>query len=441
MEKIPAIAVIDVGKTNKKILVFDPDYRVLYEDSVFIPEITDEDGFPCEDIGALNDFLRAAPGRVRSDERISLKAMNFSGYGASLVHIGRGGSVKGPLYNYLKPFKDEWRNHFEAKYGSIRRVSEETASPDLGSLNSGMQLYRLASFNEAFRREVSYSLHLPQYLSWFFSGRAVTEITSVGCHTMLWDFNKGKYHSWVESEQLNDFFAPFHFAERPVTSDVEEHGLIFGTGLHDSSASLIPYLKMGGEKFVVLSTGTWTICLNPFNIDPLTSAELEKDCLSYLTPYRDPVKASRFFSGPAHDLILKKISDRFNSIPDMSKQRFKPEWHHASLQHLDISECQSPEEAYQKSMWLFILELKKSMDLSIGQTGIQRICVDGGFSRNEIFLQSLARAYPELDLYAAAVPQASAIGAAMILEGIWNPEPPALGLVELRYVPGNYPRQ
>jgi sugar (pentulose or hexulose) kinase len=138
-------------------------------------------------------------------------------------------------------------------------------------------------------------------------------------------------------------------------------------------------------------------------------------------------------------LIIKKISDRFNCIPDTSKQRFKPEWHDVALQHVDISECHSPEEAYQKSMWLFILELKKSMDLSIGQTGIQRICVDGGFSRNEIFLQSLARAYPELDIYAAAVPQASAIGAAMILEGIWNPEPPALDLVELRYVPGNYP--
>lgn len=439
MEKIPAIAVIDIGKTNKKILVFDPDYRILFEESVSLPETSDEDGFPCEDLRALNDWLRAAPGKARFDERLNLKAMNFSGYGASLVHIGRRGDVKGPLYNYLKPYKDEWRSHFESKYGSVQRISEETASPDLGSLNSGLQLFRLTSFTEGFRKDVTYSLHLPQYLSWFFSGRAVTEITSVGCHTMLWDYGRGKYHSWVEAEHLNDFFAPFHFAERPVTTDMEKNNLIFGTGLHDSSASMIPYLKMGGEKFVVLSTGTWTICLNPFNKDPLTAGELQQDCLSYLTPYRDPVKASRFFSGPAHDMILKKISDRFNRIPDLNKQQFKREWHDPEFQVFDMSECRSAEEGYQRSMWSLIGDLKKSIDLSIGKTGIKRICVDGGFSRNEIFLQLLARAYPALDIYAAAVPQASAIGAAMILEGVWNPEPPALGLVELRYVPGNYP--
>lgn len=440
MEKIPAIAILDVGKTNKKILVFDPDYRLLHENSVIIPEITDEDGFPCENLKVLNEWLRAAPGKVRSDDRISLKAMNFSGYGASLVHIDKSGKVTGPLYSYLKPYNAEWRSDFESRHGSVQKVSEETASPDLGSLNSGMQLFRLASFKDGFRNRVQFSLHLPQYLSWFFSKRAVTEITSVGCHTMLWDFEKAKYHSWVESERLQEFFPPFHFGERPVTSDADDHGLIFGTGLHDSSAAMIPYLRMGGEKFVVLSTGTWTICLNPFNKEPLTAYELGKDCLSYLTPYRDKVKASRFFSGPAHDRILELINNQFHKLPDTGKQRFKEEWHDVHKKDAELTSYGSAAEAYQKLMWKFILELKKSVDLSIGQSGIKRICVDGGFSRNEIFLQSLARAYPDLDVYAAAVPEASAIGAAMILEGAWNPEPPALGLVELRYVPGKVPK-
>ena len=55
MTKKSVILIFDIGKTNKKILLFDEHYRLVYEDSVRLQEITDEDGFPCEDIDALTD--------------------------------------------------------------------------------------------------------------------------------------------------------------------------------------------------------------------------------------------------------------------------------------------------------------------------------------------------------------------------------------------------
>lgn len=435
MEKIPAIAILDIGKTNKKLLIFDPDYRILLEHSEKIPETADEDGFPCEDLKGLNSWMSAAFLIARQFNGVDIKALNFSAYGASLVHIGKSGQAWGPLYNYLKPFRDEWRKEFEQRHLSIEQLAMQTASPDLGSLNAGLQLFRLAAFNPAYQKSVLYSLHLPQYLCWYFSGRSVSEITSVGCHTMLWDFKSNDYHHWLKAENLTSYLAPMHKGERPVTPMNKQTGILYGTGLHDSSAALIPYIRMGGERFVVVSTGTWAISLNPFNHEPLTADELSSDCLSYLSYKGNPVKASRYFIGPAHDLILKKISDHFNRTPELSTLKFNRKWFDPNHQIREPDQYASPEEAYHRLMWRIMLEQKKSLNLCIGGSNIQKICVDGGFSRNELYLQMLAQLFPQCDVYAAAVHQASAVGAAMILEGVWNSDPPAIGLVELRYIP------
>ena len=42
MKQTPAIAIFDIGKTNKKMFVFDPQYRVLLEKSIQLGETTDE---------------------------------------------------------------------------------------------------------------------------------------------------------------------------------------------------------------------------------------------------------------------------------------------------------------------------------------------------------------------------------------------------------------
>lgn len=435
MEKIPAIAILDIGKTNKKLLIFDPDYRILYEHSEKIEETADEDGFPCEDLVGLNRWMDEAFHIARQQTGVEIKALNFSAYGASLVHIGKSGKAWGPLYNYLKPFREEWRREFVQRHLSIDRIAMETASPDLGSLNAGMQLFRLAAYNPDFQRYVLYSLHLPQYLCWYFSGRSVSEITSVGCHTMMWDFKRNEYHNWLIKEKLTSYLAPVHKAERPVTPLKQQTGIIYGTGLHDSSAALIPYIRMGGERFVIISTGTWSISLNPFNHEPLTDQELASDCLSYLSHQGNPIKASRYFIGPAHDLVLKRVNDHFNRTPDLSTLKFNRQWFDLDQQIVEPAQCDTPEEAYHRLMTTIMIDQKKSLDLCIGSGNIQKICVDGGFSRNEIYLQMLAQLYPHCDVYAAAVHQASAVGAAMILEGAWNPDPPAIGLVELRFIP------
>ena len=64
--------------------------------------------------------------------------------------------------------------------------------------------------------KVKYCLHLPQYLSFLFTGEAYTDITSVGCHTNLWNFKKMKYHKWIKKEKIINKIPPVHYAEETI---------------------------------------------------------------------------------------------------------------------------------------------------------------------------------------------------------------------------------
>jgi hypothetical protein len=85
---------------------------------------------------------------------------------------------------------------------------------------------------------------------------------------------------------------------------------------------LIPYLVNFHEPFILISTGTWCISLNPFNQLPLTKEELKDDCLSYLQYQGKPVKASRLFSGYEHEQQVKRIAAHFKT--DIIKYRNVP---------------------------------------------------------------------------------------------------------------------
>jgi hypothetical protein len=100
------------------------------------------------------------------------------------------------------------------------------------------------------------------------TGDIYSEHTSIGCHTALWDFDEMKYHKWISEE---GFSLP-----DPVDINTNTDIIIdgrktkTGIGIHDSSASLVPYIKNSSGKFILMSTGTWCINMNPFNSEALT---------------------------------------------------------------------------------------------------------------------------------------------------------------------------
>ena len=106
MTPLPVILIFDVGKTNKKLLLFDEQYRLVLEQSVQLPQTTDEDGDECEDIALLSEWIKSSFTALAANPDYDIKAVNFSAYGASFVHLDGDQRPVTPLYNYLKAYPE-----------------------------------------------------------------------------------------------------------------------------------------------------------------------------------------------------------------------------------------------------------------------------------------------------------------------------------------------
>jgi L-fuculokinase len=448
----PVIAIFDVGKTNKKLFLIDEEYKIVYERAARFVETLDEDGEPCENLESLISSVYDSLHQVQKMEEYEIKAINFSTYGASFVYLDENGKPLTPLYNYLKAYPAALSEEFYAKYGGQEEMAQATASPILGSLNSGMQLYRLKKEQPAIFAMVKYALHLPQYLSYLITGKALADITSIGCHTQLWDFNKNEYHHWVKEEGLLPKLGEFTPADSSLDITYERKKYKVGVGLHDSSAALIPYLENFNTPFVLLSTGTWCIALNPFNQEPLTAAELKQDCLCYMHFKGKAVKASRIFAGNEHEQQLKRIADHFDRAAYLFKhlkfnaglflklaakvpENTKPVKEFTSVSafsNRDLNLFKTAEEAYHQLIYDLVKQQIYSLNLILN-AGVKRIFVDGGFGKNAIYMHLLAISLPQIEVYASSVSQATAIGTALAINNAWNNNPVPTDIIELKY--------
>ena len=123
MKSEPVIAIFDVGKTNKKLFLFDENYKIVFEKSARFIETVDEDGFPCENIESLRLSIYDSLSEVFRLKEFQIKAVNFSAYGASFVYVGADGNPVSPLYNYLKPYPEKLSREFYLKYGGEEQFS------------------------------------------------------------------------------------------------------------------------------------------------------------------------------------------------------------------------------------------------------------------------------------------------------------------------------
>lgn len=443
------IAIFDVGKTNKKLFLFDETYQIVWEKSENFVEIPDEDGDYCDDVYQLKDWITASLAEVMTLPQFRVKAVNVSGYGASMVHIGKDGEPVAPLYSYLKVYPDALLRKFFGDYGTEAELTRQTASPLLGSLNSGLQLYRLKYEQPEVMDRLAYTLHLPQYISFVVSNWPVSDLTSVGCHTMLWDFDKQAYHRWVGAEGLERYLAPIVPSDSVVERTINGVSVQVGIGLHDSSAALIPYLASFQEPFVLISTGTWCVSMNPFNNNPLTTEELQYDCLNYMHYKGRPVKSSRLFAGNEHEQQVKRLASHFQmpvgqyknvaydaQLIDQLRQRAaqvtagreSKSQQMISMQgslfgERDLSGFATYEEAYHQLILDIVAQQLISTSLVLADSPVRRIFVDGGFGNNPIYMNLLATAFPDIEVYAASVAQASSLGAALAIHAHWNTRP------------------
>jgi L-fuculokinase len=426
--------IFDIGKTNKKYFLFDENLVQIKSAYKQIPEITDDDGFPCDDLGVIEEWMFSVYEEIRNDGRYSLMFINFSAYGATMVHLNENGKPCTPLYNYLKELPSETISLFKEKYGPTATWSQQTSSPFLGMLNAGLQLFWLKYHKPSLFKQIRCSIFLPQYFSYLFSSVLISEFTGIGSHTGMWDFKKNDFHFWIYAEGFTALLPPIHSNNKVFT--IPGTVINCGAGVHDSSAALIPYIKKNKKPFILLSTGTWSICLNPFNDTPLQPEELEEDCLCYLQPDGKQVKASRFFMGNEFSKWVKVLNKhfdvpveyhknvKFNELFYTKAKSIKSPIFTHNIVYKDIPRIDnlsaeelgwfsSYEEAYHQLIKeLLVIQVQKIGFIMRG-VKISKIYVDGGFADNDVFIKMLAQLMPDFSIVPSEMPLGTSLGAAM----------------------------
>ena len=151
-----------------------------------------------------------------------------------------------------------------------------------------------------------------------------------------------------------------------------------------------------------------------FPVDTYKRVGYDPDLIQQLTPTSPPDNASPARMEPAHLLQPSRFG------------------------HRDLTRYATYDLAYHQLM-LDIMDqqvVSTALALPGESTGTaNRIYVDGGFSKNPIYMNLLANAFPEMAVWAASVAQATALGAALAIHDHWNSQAIPQNLIGLT----NYP--
>ncbi|WP_309083418.1 FGGY-family carbohydrate kinase [Chelativorans sp.] len=298
------VAVIDIGKSNAKLALVDLD--ALAEISVRkMPNRVLRDGpYPHYDVDALWHFILDGLREIGRERKVD--AISVTTHGATAALVSDDGGLALPVLDYEHDGPDTLRGEYE----EVRPPFAETGSASLPiGLNLGAQLFwQSRMFPEAFLRATGILMY-PQYWTYRLTGVLASEVTSLGCHTDLWNPEGGKFSSLVERMGWGENFPPLRSARDilgPILPEVAARtGLDPATpvlcGIHDSNASLFPHLLWREAPFSVVSTGTWVVSMAvggaKVTLDPA------RDTLINVNALGDPVPSARFMGGREHEIL------------------------------------------------------------------------------------------------------------------------------------------
>jgi hypothetical protein len=150
-----------------------------------------------------------------------------------------------------------------------------------------------------------------------------------------------------------------------------------------------------------------------------------------------PIKASRLFAGYEHEQQVKRLADHFHKLAayasgvdfdaDMVEELRR------DGEERELAAFSSFEQAYHRLMMDIMKQQVASTQLVLEGTEVKRIFVDGGFGKNQVYMHLLAEAFPEIEVFAASVPQATAMGAALAIHPHWNSRFLPGDIIELKF--------
>ena len=299
------IAVIDIGKTNAKLALVEPD--TLAEVAVVTRPNTVLPGPPWPHFDTEGHWSFLLDGLARFHAVHGISAIVTTTHGACVALLDKDGELAAPILDYEHTGPEA----LTAEYDALRPDFADTGSPRLGmGLNVGAQLHWQFAQDPSLKERTRTIVTYPQYWGFRLAGVAATDVTSLGCHTDLWNPHAGEFSSLVDRLGIAGKIAPAHRSGDVLGAIRPDIAARTGNapdtpvycGIHDSNASLLPHILAHAPPFSVVSSGTWTIAMaiggRPMPLDPA------KDTLINVNALGHPVPSARFMGGREHDLVM-----------------------------------------------------------------------------------------------------------------------------------------
>ncbi|MDR0447607.1 MAG: carbohydrate kinase [Treponema sp.] len=451
-----AVAVIDIGMTNKKIAVYDEALRQLdarYQN--FAPKIVnglethDLEGMEAWFCSCLKDFAARYP----------VKALAVTTHGATFVCTGKDGKASIPCVYYTHEPGEDFHRRFYEQFGEPKKLQERTGTPVFKAMiNAAKYLFFAKEQFPGGFKDNQHILPYPQYWGLRFTGNTGAECTHMGNHNYLWDYIDQSLssvakdlsvaslipakvnNSWDILGTVNDDFA----GRSGLSKDT-----IVTMGIHDSNSSLLPHFAKKGEGgFILNSTGTWCVIMNPVEHYGFTPDELGKVVFFNISAFGKPVKTAIFLGGMEFDTWSKLIMKGHNrtDIPGWNETLYRsileekkifllPELTPGSGQFPNsrarvaengmdyyFDTMKGPDSFppcftdYDTAFAALRISLVMQTQTALERTGLrqgQEIYTEGGFRKDESYNRLLSSAFPGSRVFLTDIAEATALGAAM----------------------------
>ena len=434
-----ATIVIDLGKTLSKVSLWDRAGRMV-----------DRQVRPNKPvaIGGVRRLDAEGIGRwlLRTLARYSAHPVE------TIIPVGHGAGVAALVDGVLAFPPLDYEQAIPAPVMAAYRAQRDpfalTGSPPLpDGLNIGSQLWWLQDLHGAAMDRATL-LPWAQYWAWFLTGKAVSEVTSLGCHSDLWNPAAGDFSPMARRLGWAGRFAPVVRAGDVVgtisPAVAKETGLPAGVrvlaGLHDSNAALLAargFAEIADHEATVLSTGTWFIAMR-LPATPVDTALLPeaRDCLVNVDAYGRPVPSARFMGGREIETLIEIDTRRVDIKPDQpALLAAVPRVITTGTMILPtlargcgpfpgclFGWINRPDDWYQRRAAACLyaaLVADTALDL-VGASG--RILVEGRFAEAEVFVRALAALRPDMAVYTANAHNDVSFGALRLLDPELKPQ-------------------
>ena len=447
-----AIAVIDIGMTNKKIVVYDNSLNQLEARyRIFKPKIVKN--METHDLEAMEEWFITEL-RVFAN-KYPVKALAVSAHGGTFVCLNKEGKSVLPCVFYTHEPGENFHHLFYERFGNALELQARTGTPAFKAMiNLAKGIYfAQEQFKEEYKK-TNTILPYPQYWGFRFTGKMGLESTYMGNHTYLWDQVDNKFSIvakklGADSLMPDKLCKPWDILGTISAEFASKTGLsketVVTMGIHDSNSTLLPHFaKKGNQGFLLNSTGTWCVIMNPVEEYGFAPDELGKMVFFNISAFGTPVKTAIFLGGMEFEtwshLILKQHRNGFSywneklycSILKEKRLFLLPELTPGSGQ-FPFSRARIIEDGknylfgefdsippcftnYEKIFAVLRLSLVMQTLTALERVGIKNgheVYVEGGFDKDTSYNLLLSSALVNNSVYLTSINEATALGAAM----------------------------